>query len=228
MDPKQEQEQRDQERLARAFKAFQDASRNKSTDPETFKAARTRYFFLKNGPTWLEQEKARISSEQIDPVLSTYRDTYISLESEEKVQSAYTDSIAAIRETQSIQKEDATRKKSFLQNLLDDQTQKKSAFDRYVELTSPSNLAVSIPQGEVSPFVRYFSGFPSSFTLILDILIALLVISVLVTGFYKSRIGFQMLLNRTAFPGLPGSAPGTPGTPGSTYIINSPAMRPFR
>ena len=44
-----------EEEIAKAFKYFQDAARNKDAQPEIFEGARIRYYSLKNGDAWLEQ-----------------------------------------------------------------------------------------------------------------------------------------------------------------------------
>ena len=130
----------DEAKIARAFKAFQDSARTRDEDPETFEAARTRYYFLTKGQAWLDQEKKRVAAEKLDPILSEYRDTYISLNSEEAVQKGYTDSIEAIRNKQEEIKGSTNRQKSFLAKLMSDESQKRSAYDRYLELTTPSSV----------------------------------------------------------------------------------------
>lgn len=176
----------DPARIARAFKAFQDAARNKDSDPETFEAARTRYYFLTKGKAWFEQEKGRIAAEKLDPVLNEYRDMYTSLESEANVQKAYTDSIAAVRDRHEEVKDEAVRQASYFEKLQQEEERKKSAFDRAVELASPTEIARETPN--VPFLVRYFSGYPSSFTILLDILLGILIVGILVIGYRKTRI----------------------------------------
>lgn len=223
------QQELDQARIARAFKAFQDAARNRDADPETFEAARTRYYFLTKGPAWLEQEKRRIASEKLDPVIAEYRDMYTSLENEEAVQKGYTDSIAAIRDKQDDIKAGASKQLTFLERLLNDQTAKKSAFDRYVELTSPT----SVPSQDTSTtedvpiLVKYFSGFPSSFSIILDVILAIVILFILFLSMRKTRIAlssFGSWFSRTPAVGGPSILIQTPAfspvMPGRSAVIN--------
>lgn len=174
---------------ARAFKAFQDAARNKDSDPETFEAARMRYYTLSKGPAWLTQEKQKITSEKLDPILNEYRDMYTSLSSEADVQRAYTDSIEGIRNKQAEIKSSAQQQTSYFQKLLDQEKQKKSAFDRFVELTSPAYTAKADPTQDAPFVVKYFAGFPSSFRIIMDVILGLFIAIILVLAVSKVRRG---------------------------------------
>jgi len=191
--------QRTEERKARAFKAFQDAARNKESDPETFEAARSRYYFLTKGPAWWEQEKKRLAAEKLDPVIDQYRDMYTSLESESTVQKAYTDSIAAVRDNREALKGEADRQVSYFERLLQTEEQKKSAFDRSLELmTQP---AVEPAATQSAPwFVEYFSSYPASFKTILDILLGVLIVAILVFVVRKAGVVGSWFRSSSAIP----------------------------
>jgi hypothetical protein len=215
-----EQKVKEQERIQRALKAFQDAARNRTKDPDAFEAAKTRYYFLTKGPEWLEQEKQRILSEKLDPVVADYRDQFNSLDTEEKVQSAYTDSIAAIRDKQDTLRGSAERQSSFFQRLIENESAQKSAFDRVVELTNPSSIpAVSVTE-DAPLFVRYFAGYPTSFRIILDIVLGLLIFFILFLGLRKTRLAvFSMGSFFSAAPAA---------TSGPGIFISTPAFGPAR
>jgi hypothetical protein len=215
-----EQKVKEQERIQRALKAFQDAARNRTKDPDTFEAAKTRYYFLTKGPEWLEQEKQRILSEKLDPVVADYRDQFNSLDTEEKVQSAYTDSIAAIRDKQDTLRGSAERQSSYFQKLIESQLAEKSAFDRIVELTNPSAVPPEPVTEDAPLFVRYFAGYPSSFRIMLDILLGVIVFFILFLGLRKTRLavsGMGALFSR---------APAATSGPG--IFISTPAFGPAR
>ena len=215
---------REQERIQRAFKAFQDAARNRSTDPTTFEAARTRYYALTKGPAWVDREKERIRSEKLDPIVADYRDQYVSLENEAKVQSAYTDSIAAIREKQDILKDSTNRQNSYFKKLLETQKAEKSAFDRAVELTQPSSAPAEDVTTEAPLFVRYFAEYPSSFTIVLDILLGVLIFFILFIAIRKTRISFRTGLTSFFTPQPQGLfIPTTPA-----FNARTPLLTPFR
>lgn len=176
-------------RKARAFKAFQDAARNRDSDPDEYEAAKMRYYFLTKGPEWWQQEKQKIASNKLDPVIAEYRDIFSSLENEANVQRGYTDSIELIKNKQSNIKSEAEKQTSFFDKLLEEQKQKKSAFDRYVELTSPSYAPQPTqPTQEVPSIVQYFASFPSSFNMVLNILLGLFGVIILWMGLRKARI----------------------------------------
>lgn len=192
-------------RKQRAFKAFQDAARNKDKDPETFEAARMRYYFLTKGPAWFKQEKKRISSEKIDPVIAEYRDIYTSLQAEEEIQRGYTDSIEVIKNKQETIKDTTVKQTSFFDKLLDTEKMKKSAYDRYIELTSPSAVGVAGPAPNVPSIVQYFASFPSTFKIILDVILGILILGILYLGLVKAKIGAYSLFNPRKASQLPSS-----------------------
>jgi hypothetical protein len=193
--------QRTEERKARAFKAFQDAARNKESDPETFEAARSRYYYLTKGPAWWEQEKKRLAAEKLDPVIGQYRDMYTSLESEATVQKAYTDSIAAVRDNRESLKGEADRQVSYFERLLQTEEQKKSAFDRSLELMNQPVVEPAATQS--APWiVEYFSMYPSSFKTILDIVLGVLIVAILVFAVRKTSV-FMSWRNRGMAPIAP-------------------------
>ena len=205
-------------RKQRAFKAFQDAARNKDKDPETFEAARMRYYFLTKGPAWFKQEKKRISSEKIDPIIADYRDIYTSLQAEEEIQRGYTDSIEVIKNKQEKIKDSTVKQSSFFDKLLDTEKMKKSTYDRYIELTSPSPVGIAGPTPDVPGIVQYFSSFPSSFKIILDVILGIIVLAILYLGLVKAKISVNSLFTGRKQPQLPSSG---------ITIINSPVPSSF-
>lgn len=191
----------DEMRKARAFKAYQDAARNRDSDPDAFEAAKLRYQFLTKGENWWQQEKQRISERKLEPVLAEYRDIYSSLENEANTQKAYTDSIELIRNKQSGLKSEAEKQTSFFAKLLDEQKQKKSAYDRYIELTTPSYAPqASQPTQEVPFIVKYFAGFPSSFNMVLNILLGIFGVVILWMVLRKSSLASRSLFARFGQP----------------------------
>jgi hypothetical protein len=212
-DPTQEEA-----RKQRAFKAFQDAARNKEKDPETFEAARMRYYFLTKGPAWFKQEKKRISSEKIDPILADYRDMYTTLQAEEEIQRGYTDSIEVIKNKQETIKDSTVKQTSFFDKLLDTEKMKKSAYDRYIELTSPSAVGVAGSTPDVPSIVQYFASFPSTFKIILDVVLGIIILAILYLGLMKAKIGTNSLFNARKASQLPSSG---------ITIINSPVPSSF-
>jgi hypothetical protein len=195
-----------QKELQSAYESFQRASQNRDADPDTFEQTRFRYYSLKNGPSWAAQERKIIADKKMEPILNGYRDQYNDLDNQSAVQSAYTESIATIRNKQSSLKDSVSGNIDFLGNLLSEKLQKIGAFDRYIELTDPTT-AVPVPVTP-NPIVAYFSSFPASFATILDIFIAILILFALILIFRKSGVAFTAFRQRiSASPPL---APTTP------------------
>ena len=174
--------------IAKALKYYQDAARNRDAQPEIFEGARIRYYTLKNGEAWLEQEKKRLQTEKLEPVIQEYKNQYNSLENEAEVQKGYTDSIASIRDKQSSLKTGLSGNLTFLQNLLEDKKVKLSNYNRYVELTTPgySEYVEEVKTAHL-PIISYFAGFPSSFNIILDVFIGFLILFALLLILRKVR-----------------------------------------
>ncbi len=54
-----------------------------------YEKARIAYYTLLNGPGWLAQEKHRIASEEVEPVLKSYQQQYNALKGEQQSQSIF-------------------------------------------------------------------------------------------------------------------------------------------
>jgi len=177
------------EEMQKAFETFQRASQRRDDDPEAFQAARFRYYAIKNGPEWMEQEKKRINAEKLDPVLNKYRSQIQDLDAQAEVQKGYTDSIATIRDKQSSLKQGIAGNVDFLKDLLMDKEQKVSVYNRFIDLTSPSSpTAASI--SSANPLASYFAVFPSSFLTVLDVVLAVVILFILILLLTKSNVAF--------------------------------------
>ena len=209
-----------QKELQSAYESYQRASQNADEDPDTFEQTRFRYYSLKNGDAWAAQERKVIADKKMGPILDGYRQQYTDLDNQSAVQSGYTNSIAAIRDKQSSLKDSVSGNIDFLGNLLSEKLQKIGAFNRYIELTDPTS-ATPIP-AVANPIVAYFAGFPSSFTTIMDVFIAILILLMLVLIVRKSGISFQGLRQWTQGFGFGGQASGLPNVQ-----ISSPGLGPM-
>ena len=168
-----------------AYREFQAAARNKDTDPQTFESARLRYYTLTKGPKWAAHEQKKLTI----PLLAQYQSAYSTLESELKTQETYTSSIEKLRDQQQSLKDHVVNDASYLQKLIQTERNKKGVFDRYVELTQKEdNMPTSLPF-----FANYFAGFPDSFAVILDVVIALFILF----------IGWVLVKKYTAIPTPP-------------------------
>jgi hypothetical protein len=197
-----ESEIRKQKELQSAYDSFQRASQNRDSDPETFEQVKFRYYSLKNGPAWADQERKVIADKKMNPIVDGYLKQFNDLENQSAVQSAYTKSIAAIRDKQSSMKQGVSGTIDYLGNLLSEKLQKIGAFNRYIELTDPISAPTPLPL-VASPIVAYFSGFPRSFATWLDVFIVILILLTLVVLFRKSGIAFTAMRQSSFFPTQP-------------------------
>uniref|UniRef100_A0A6C0I7L6 Uncharacterized protein n=1 Tax=viral metagenome TaxID=1070528 RepID=A0A6C0I7L6_9ZZZZ len=221
----QKQTAQEQQVLADSFKRYQDAARTKDEDPENYEAARMRYFALKNGPSWAAQEQKRIAGDKLDPVISKFRDMYQSLDSEQNVQRAYTDSVSTIRDQQQSLADNAEKHVSFFGKLIDTEQQKKGAFNRMVELTTRTPAGTTPLPQDVPLLVKYFSGYPSSFSIILDVLLSVIILFTLYLFLRKSSLAAQG--TRTFWGNMFGSY-GSPGLRAPFSPPFSPSAGPVR
>jgi hypothetical protein len=100
------------------------------------------------------------------------------------------DSIANVRDKQADLVGKTTDRFQYLDTLLKEKRAKMSAYDRFVELTTPAAYIYQANTGqgpESAPFVTYFASFPSSFGIILDVVIAVLGLFLLLTILGKTR-----------------------------------------
>jgi hypothetical protein len=213
-----------QKELQSAYESYQRASQNADEDPETFEQTRFRYYSLKNGDAWAAQERKVIADKKMGPILAGYRQQYTDLDNQSAVQAAYTNSIAAIRDKQAMLKDSVSGNIDFLGNLLSEKLQKIGAFNRYIELTDPASAPATPVPAVANPIVAYFSGFPSSFTTVLDVFIAILILLTLFLVLRKSGISFQALRQSwtQGFGFGQGQASGLPNVQ-----ISSPGLGPM-
>ena len=66
--------------ISDAFRALQTAEGVRDTAPQAYQDARTRYYTLLNGESWVEEEKARIGRAEADPLVARYRSTIENVE----------------------------------------------------------------------------------------------------------------------------------------------------
>lgn len=184
-DPIQKEKQ-----LQSAYESFQRASQNKDADPDMFEQTRFRYYSLKNGPAWADQERKVINDKKMGPILDSYRQQFDDLDNQSAVQKGYTDSIATIRNKQSSLTEGVSGNIDFLANLLSEKQEKVEMYNRYIELTDPTTSA-PIVQTASSPVIAYFASFPPSFATILDVFIAFIVLFLLILVLRKSGLAFK-------------------------------------
>lgn len=86
-----------QKKLSGLKAAFDEKSTTRDTDPEGYEQARIAYFTELNGQGWLAQEKQRIASEEISPIITGYRTQYDNLKGEVKNQGVFVNLMSMLK-----------------------------------------------------------------------------------------------------------------------------------
>jgi hypothetical protein len=146
--------------------ALDTATENQDQDPAGYEKARIAYYTLLNGQGWLNTEKQRIATEDVQPVLNKYNTQYNALKSEKQSQSIFTNLSNALKAQEGAD----TADNAFLRKQLINDKDKLDVINRLNILTAGTPES---PQ----------SG--SYIPLIIDILIGILIITVLYIGFSK-------------------------------------------
>jgi hypothetical protein len=131
-----------QKKLSGLKAAFDEKTATRDTDPAGYEQARIAYFTELNGQGWLAQEKQRIASEEIAPVVSGYQDRYKQLQSETKNQGVFVNLMSMLKadEQQDQQELGGLNKK------LESEKDKADALNRLNELNQQQTAPSSSPQ----------------------------------------------------------------------------------
>lgn len=106
-------------RVAHAFQALQTAELTRATDPIGYQQARNQYYTLVKGPEWVEEEKARIRSAEVEPEIRQYRDIYTTAMQQKVGQQRTLDIIEAVKDRVLSLKDDFQYSTSMFKEQLD-------------------------------------------------------------------------------------------------------------
>lgn len=101
-------------------------------DPAGYEKARIAYFTLLNGPGWLAQEKNRIASEEVEPVLESYQKQYDALKGEQQSQTIFKNLADALKSQENAD----AQGNAYLQKQLMLEKDKAQTADRLNQLTA--------------------------------------------------------------------------------------------
>jgi len=62
-------------KIGDAFQRLQDAENVRHQAPDAYRQARTNYYILKEGETWMEREKERVLKAEVDPLAKQFEET---------------------------------------------------------------------------------------------------------------------------------------------------------
>lgn len=136
-----------QKKLSGLKAAFDEKTTTRDADPEGYEQARIAYFTELNGQGWLAQEKQRIASEEIAPVVSGYQQQYDSLKGEVKNQDVFVKLMGMLKADE----QQDTQELGGLNKKLQSEKDKADTLDRLNEL----NQQPSGPSSQLSPTTWY-------------------------------------------------------------------------
>jgi hypothetical protein len=159
-----------QKKLALLKTALETASDTQDTDPAGYEKARIAYYTLLNGQGWLQTEKQRIGTQDVQPVLKDYTERYNALKGEKQSQSMFTKLSSALMAQENADTSDT----SFLKKQLNAEKDKADVLDRLNTLSGGSQQIYSSS--------TWYSNYMS---IVIDVIIAILAIGVLYLGYTK-------------------------------------------
>jgi len=157
-----------QKKLSGLKAAFDEKTVTRDTDPEGYEQARIAYFTELNGQGWLAQEKQRIASEEIAPVIGGYQQQFNSLKGEVKNQDVFVKLMGMLKADE----QQDTQELGGLSKKLQSEKDKAETLDRLNELnqqpaqasSSASSTVWYVLIGILALFIVYtiYSGMSST------------------------------------------------------------------
>lgn len=166
-----------QKDLALLKSALDTATDNQDEDPEGYEQARIAYYTLLNGQGWLNTEKQRIATQEVQPVVSSYNTRYNALKGEKQSQSVFVNLADNLKAQENSDKEN----NAFLKKELTSEKDKADVLSRLNELTSGTPYTASSPSQYISIFV--------------DLIIVFLIVVVVYLGYTKFLLPKQSILS---------------------------------
>ena len=87
-----------QEKIDNAFRALQDAENIRDQSPSAYQTARTAYYTLIKGASWLAEEKERIAKSEVEPEVQKYQDAVNSVKMRTQEQQKTLDVVNGIKD----------------------------------------------------------------------------------------------------------------------------------
>lgn len=194
-----------QQDLQVAQAAFQAASLRKDTDPLTYEYTRYNYYSKLYGPDWANQEKARIASSQLDPIVQKYRNQYNSIEAEYSGQKDISDAVKTLNQQQTQVKSTIEKQLEYIGDSIDEKQNKINVFKRYIELEGGHHRPSTSSSRATDKLADYFGQFPESFFVAISVLNALLLFLLGLIYYKKIVASITEFTNRLSVSGGVGS-----------------------
>lgn len=87
-----------QQKIDDAFKALQAAENARDQSPEAYQIARTTYYTLLKGDTWLDEERQRVSKAEVEPEIQRYKDAVASIQARTQEQQKTIDVVQGVKD----------------------------------------------------------------------------------------------------------------------------------
>jgi hypothetical protein len=110
------------------------------TDPPGYEKARIAYYTLLNGQSWLNTEKSRIASEEVQPVLKDFSTKYDALKGEQKSQKMFSKMASSLKAQEAADKSS----NDFLKKQMTLEKDKANVSDRLNELNSSGSSYIPV------------------------------------------------------------------------------------
>lgn len=221
-----------QRALASAQKAYQIALANKDSDPTTYQLMRYKYFSLKEGPTWAQQEKARIAKQDIDPVVEKLRDSYREVNGQFEAQRQLVDMVDTVQRQQEAMRKESEGQVKLLQDDIEEKKAKIGVYNRSVDLASEGGTTTEGGTSTLDPLIKYFGEYPSNFQTILDVAIGIIIFLMVIILLQRSRALGEKVKNLQVYTasGMPlfGASPLSPRLGPTASALPSVPAQPGR
>ena len=165
-----------QKQLALLKSALDTATDNQDQDPEGYEQARIAYYTLLNGQGWLNSEKQRIATQEVQPVVSSYNTKYNALKGEKQAQSIFINLANNLKAQESSDKES----NAFLKKELISEKDKADVLSRLNEL----NFGTPYTDSSSTQYISMF----------IDLIIVFLIVIALYLGYSKFMVPKQTIL----------------------------------
>lgn len=213
-----------QREIQAAFQSYQRARDLKDRDPATYELLRFRYFsLLENGREWAIQERTRMVTRDVNPLLKRYEDQWYGVQAEYTKQRELVDIVEAIKRQQSNMKNSLESQMNIIGESVNEKKNKIQVFQRSVELegSRKDNPAQALTMSTGDRIAAYFATFPESFTTILDVSIVILGFLMIIVYYKKIKTTAGDIGRKFNQGGVGYALPAVPGTQAIATAISS-------
>jgi hypothetical protein len=91
-----------------AFQRLQDAENARDKAPDAYQKARSDYYTLVKGDSWLSEERQRVAAAEVEPEVQKYRNEYVALHTQLNQQSQAYDTMQGVKDKVFRVKDDLT------------------------------------------------------------------------------------------------------------------------